>query len=137
MTPFDGGGRDLGLFSTQRLDNCRPHLSTATVTQVVWLQVPESLRQRRVDVVSKLKSLESAVKPITEFLRWAWDELQGLCWYQTEEPGGGGQSSHREVGLEFSVVGVRQTSMFVCLMQGCLLRQAAAASTAWRTTQGF
>jgi translation initiation factor 3 subunit E len=31
-------------------------------------EVPESLLQRRVDVVSKLKSLESAVKPITEFL---------------------------------------------------------------------
>ena len=31
-------------------------------------QVPESLRQRRVEVVAKLKSLESAVKPITDFL---------------------------------------------------------------------
>ena len=33
------------------------------------VQVPESLRQRRVEVVTKLKSLEAAVKPITEFLR--------------------------------------------------------------------
>jgi hypothetical protein len=30
--------------------------------------VPESLRQRRVEVVARLKSLEAAVKPITEFL---------------------------------------------------------------------
>ncbi|KAI3430214.1 hypothetical protein D9Q98_004812 [Chlorella vulgaris] len=31
-------------------------------------EVPESLRQRRVEVVARLKSLEAAVKPITEFL---------------------------------------------------------------------
>lgn len=30
--------------------------------------MPESLRARRVDVVAKLKSLESAVRPITDFL---------------------------------------------------------------------
>ncbi len=34
----------------------------------VLAQVPESLRQRRVEVVARLKSLEGAVKPITDFL---------------------------------------------------------------------
>lgn len=32
------------------------------------LQVPDSLRARRVEVVTKLKSLEAAVRPITDFL---------------------------------------------------------------------
>ena len=31
-------------------------------------QVPDSLRARRVEVVTRLKGLEAAVKPITEFL---------------------------------------------------------------------
>lgn len=32
------------------------------------VQVPESLLQRRAEVVDKLKTLEAQVKPITEFL---------------------------------------------------------------------
>lgn len=56
----------------------RPHLAArrrhtllpphALIPIPVAAQVPESLRQRRGEVVAKLKSLEGAVKPITDFL---------------------------------------------------------------------
>ena len=47
---------------------CTTTISYLPPTFPSTVQVPESLRARRVEVVSRLKSLEGAVRPITEFL---------------------------------------------------------------------
>lgn len=49
-------------YAVQRLTTSQQHPSATP------LQVPESLRARRGEVVARLKSLEAAVKPVTDFL---------------------------------------------------------------------
>ena len=44
------------------------HACATTTAPLRLAQVPDSLRARRVEVVTRLKGLEAAVKPITEFL---------------------------------------------------------------------